>query len=202
MNDIDYLKDFVSRYKKKGQAAEALGMSLAQLSQYLQGVRNVGASVREKLREHGYYREQLRGWDLIKNAPERQEITGDNNVLIPMKMTAARTGEPSYTYEGMRSYMKLSDYFNSNTQMIRVEGESMTIEGVSEGDWLIVDSTKEPQNNSIVIARLGDTCIVRRLKKNGESFLLHPENKRLKPIAVNREDVEILGVVVLVQKFL
>lgn len=202
MTDIEILNEFVSKYKRKGQAAEALGMSLSQLGNYLRGDRNIGASVRERLREYGYYQEQKRGWDLIKNPPERQEITGDTNVLIPMMMSAARAGEPSYTYEGTRSYMKLSDYFNETTYMIRVTGESMKMAGIVEGDWLIVDSSKQPYNNCIVVARIGDGCVVKRYKKNGESLLLHPENKRFKPIPINREDVEILGVVILVQKFI
>ena len=200
-NDLEVLNEFVKRYKKKGDAAKALGMSISQLSSYLHGFRKVGATVREKLREHGYYQDQKRGWDLIKNPPERQEITGNTNMLIPMMMSAARAGEPSYTYEGTRSYMKLADYYNDSTYMIRVTGESMIMAGITEGDWLVVDSSKEPYNNCIVVARIGDGCVVKRFKKNGESVLLHPENKRYKPIPIDQDNVEILGVVIMMQKF-
>ncbi|MBL7997000.1 MAG: hypothetical protein JNL32_00040 [Candidatus Kapabacteria bacterium] len=55
MTDLEILNDFVSKYKTKGEAAKELGMTIGQLSNYLHGVRNIGASVRERLRAKGYY---------------------------------------------------------------------------------------------------------------------------------------------------
>jgi predicted transcriptional regulator len=65
MSDVEILKEFVARYPRKTDAADELGISIALLSQYLHGRTVIGAKLRERLRLHGYYSDEVRASDSV-----------------------------------------------------------------------------------------------------------------------------------------
>jgi len=87
------------------------------------------------------------------------------------------------------------------TFFIKVKGDSMINAGINEGDMLVVDRSLDAKNNSIVIAFLDGEFTLKRISKiKGEYFLI-PENKKYKPIKIDKnKDFEVWGTVIYVIK--
>ena len=83
----------------------------------------------------------------------------------------------------------------------RVAGESMQGAGLDDGDLLVIDRSKEPQDNNIAVCFIDGEFTVKRLKVAEECIYLMPENSKYKPIRVTEENELIIwGVVTFVVK--
>ncbi|MBI4431344.1 MAG: transcriptional repressor LexA [Candidatus Omnitrophica bacterium] len=77
---------------------------------------------------------------------------------------------------------------------LRVQGDSMTGDGIYDGDCAIVRMQSEADNGDIVVAMLEDEATVKRFYKRGRSICLHAANEKYEDI-ISR-NVKILGKVV------
>ena len=69
--------------------------------------------------------------------------------------------------------------------------------GIHNGDLIIVDRSKTPANNSIVLAIVDGEFTVKRLYRKGDQIQLCPENKNYSPIIIKEGmDFEVWGVVI------
>jgi DNA polymerase V len=83
----------------------------------------------------------------------------------------------------------------------RVAGESMQGAGLDDGDLLVIDRSKEAQDNSIAVCFIDGEFTVKRLKVEADCIYLMPENSKYKPIRVTEENQLIIwGVVTFVVK--
>jgi repressor LexA len=57
--------------------------------------------------------------------------------------------------------------------------------GILDGDLLAVHRTSEARSGQIVVARINDEVTVKRLKRQGSSLWLLPENSEFEPITVD-----------------
>jgi repressor LexA len=64
--------------------------------------------------------------------------------------------------------------------LLRVSGMSMRDIGILDGDLLAVHKTQDVRNGQVVVARIDDEVTVKRLKKQGNTVQLLPENSELK----------------------
>ena len=89
----------------------------------------------------------------------------------------------------------------SATFYARVAGESMQGAGLDDGDLLVIDRSKEPENNAIAVCFIDGEFTVKRLKIEEDAVFLMPENKKYKPIKVTEEnELTIWGIVTYVVK--
>ena len=81
---------------------------------------------------------------------------------------------------------------------LRVRGDSMVEDGIHDGDYVLVDeSRKDPEDGETVVAILeGSEATLKRFYRDGNRFKLMPANSQLHPISVERDKLEIRGVVV------
>jgi len=80
---------------------------------------------------------------------------------------------------------------------LRVQGESMTGAGISDGDLVLVRRQENVDPGEIVVALLDGEATVKRLVRRRGKLLLHPENDAFEDIAVEgAADLKILGKVV------
>lgn len=80
---------------------------------------------------------------------------------------------------------------------LRVVGDSMIEAGIHDQDLLLVHKTPEARSGQIVVARLGDSVTVKRLRRRGRATWLEPANARYERISVTAGDdftIEGLGV--------
>tara|TARA_B110000238_G_scaffold113233_1_gene122885 strand:- start:796 stop:1242 length:447 start_codon:yes stop_codon:yes gene_type:complete len=83
----------------------------------------------------------------------------------------------------------------------RVAGESMQGAGLDDGDLLVIDRSKDPQDNNIAVCFIDGEFTVKRLKIEADCMYLMPENSKYKPIRVTEENELIIwGVVTFVVK--
>ena len=85
---------------------------------------------------------------------------------------------------------------------LRVRGDSMSGAGILDGDIVVVRRQQKAETNDIVVAMVGDEATVKRLRVRRNRVELHPENPRFEPIVPDDDDVQILGKVIEVRRYL
>ena len=78
----------------------------------------------------------------------------------------------------------------------RVSGDSMVGAGLDDGDLLVIDRSKNPENGKIAICLVDGEFTVKRIKKEKKKLYLMPENKKYKPIELKEENELIIWGVV------
>ena len=78
----------------------------------------------------------------------------------------------------------------------RVSGDSMIGAGLDDGDLLVIDRSKNPENGKIAICLVDGEFTVKRIKKEKNKLYLKPENKKYKPIELKEENELIIWGVV------
>ena len=74
----------------------------------------------------------------------------------------------------------------------RVSGDSMVGAGLEDGDLLVIDRSKNPENGKIAICLVDGEFTVKRIKKENNKIYLMPENKKYKPIELKDENELII----------
>jgi len=96
------------------------------------------------------------------------------------------------------NYLRLHLLFDSlppDTFALQVSGDSMIDEGIYEGDFVLINKHQEVKNGDIVAANVDNEWTVKTFKREGESVVLLPANKKYPPIRPT-VSLEIGGVVV------
>ena len=78
----------------------------------------------------------------------------------------------------------------------RVSGDSMVGAGLDDGDLLVIDRSKNPENGKIAICLIDGEFTVKRIKKEKNKIYLMPENKKYKSIELKEENELIIWGVV------
>jgi DNA polymerase V len=78
----------------------------------------------------------------------------------------------------------------------RVSGDSMVGAGLDNGDLLVIDRSKNPENGKIAICLVDGEFTVKRIKKDKNKLYLMPENKKYRPIELKEENELIIWGVV------
>ena len=78
----------------------------------------------------------------------------------------------------------------------RDSGDSMVGAGLDDGDLLVIDRSKNPENGKIAICLVDGEFTVKRIKKDKNKLYLMPENKEYKPIELKEENELIIWGVV------
>ena len=83
----------------------------------------------------------------------------------------------------------------------RVSGESMVGAGLDDGDLLVIDRSKNPENGKIAICFIDGEFTIKRIVKKNEKLYLKPENKNYNEIEIKENDqLVIWGIVTYVIK--
>ncbi|MGJ8662075.1 MAG: LexA family protein [Marinicella sp.] len=117
---------------------------------------------------------------------------------MPFYESKVPAGFPSPATEYLGDTLDLNDYLIHNktaTFFAKVEGDSMIGAGIFEGDLLVIDRSKNPKHNCIVVAVIDNEFTVKRLCTH-DGIELRPENPAYEPIKINGEiEMQIWGVV-------
>lgn len=117
---------------------------------------------------------------------------------LPLYITRVRAGFPTPNEGEIEEKLDLNAHLIQHpaaTFFVRVEGSSMIDAGINEGDLLIVDRAKQPQDGDVILAVLDGEFTVKRLSKKGKLFL-EPANEDFAPIEITEDmDFQVWGVV-------
>ncbi len=127
---------------------------------------------------------------------------GDSETAHIPVLGKVAAGQPIFATENIeRTFpLPIDMVGNSDTFMLRVQGESMINAGILDGDYIIVKRQPSAENGDMVVALIDDEATVKTFYKEDGYFRLQPENDAMQPIIVNK--MTILGVVTgLIRKY-
>lgn len=110
----------------------------------------------------------------------------ENSEGLPLIGRVA-AGEPIMAQEHIEGRYQLDpNLFKPSADfLLRVTGMSMKDIGIMDGDLLAVHKTQDVRNGQVVVARIDDEVTVKRLKKQGNTVQLLPENNDFQPIVID-----------------
>jgi DNA polymerase V len=120
-------------------------------------------------------------------------------VHAPLSLESISAGFPSPAENYLDRPLDLNELMIAHptaTFFVRVSGDSMKNAGICHNDILVVDRSREAQNNDIIVAILFGEFTVKRWVQKGTHAFLEPENPQYPTITITEEsDFEIWGVV-------
>ncbi|SBL23487.1 DNA polymerase V subunit UmuD [Raoultella ornithinolytica] len=124
-------------------------------------------------------------------------------LLIPLFSDPVQCGFPSPAQDYVEQRIDLNELLinhPSATYFVKAAGDSMLEGGISEGDLLVVDSSRKAEHGDIVIAAVDGEFTVKKLQLR-PSVQLNPMNPAYSPIVVGSEDtLDVFGVVTYIIK--
>lgn len=124
-------------------------------------------------------------------------------VTIPLFSDVVQCGFPSPAADYVEQRIDLNELLiahPSATYFVKASGDSMIEGGISDGDLLVVDSSRTAGHGDIVIAAVEGEFTVKRLQLR-PTIQLNPMNGAYSPIIVGSEDIlDIFGVVTFIVK--
>ncbi|MGD8328985.1 MAG: transcriptional repressor LexA [Acidobacteriota bacterium] len=125
--------------------------------------------------------------------------------LVPL-LGHVPAGPTDLAVEDVERYLPSRSAHGDEMFALRVRGDSMRDAGIMDGDVVIVRRQPTASSGSIVVALIGDEATVKTLwVDNGSGrgrIELRPENPDYQPIVPDPDEVQILGKVVEVRRFL
>lgn len=100
---------------------------------------------------------------------------------VPILGTVA-AGEPILAVEDALGYIPYDAGDRDEYFALRIRGRSMINAGILDGDMVIVRRQRTAESGEIVIALIGDEATCKRLRLDGKSVVLMPENDEFSPI--------------------
>lgn len=120
-------------------------------------------------------------------------------VRLPYYSCTVQAGFPSPADDHLDNALDLNELLikcPSATFIARATGSSLKGIGVFEGDYLIVDRSKQAVNGSLIIAVLDGECLVKILCKDRDRIWLQSANPHYPDIFVSEDtSFQIWGVV-------
>jgi DNA polymerase V len=118
---------------------------------------------------------------------------------IPLAENLISAGFPSPAEGFMQKALDLNELIIKHpaaTFFVRVIGNSMEKSGIYSNDILVVDRALSVSNNKVVVARLNDEFLVKRICLKKDKIFLLADNDEYLPIEITKEmDFEVWGVV-------
>jgi DNA polymerase V len=123
-------------------------------------------------------------------------------VLVPLLEARVCAGFPSPADDYSHRRIDLNELLiqrPSATFFIRASGESMDgakKSTITDGDLLVVDRSREPQDGNIVVATVNNEQTVKRFRRRGRRVWLEPENEQFPVIELRGDDELVIEGVV------
>lgn len=132
-----------------------------------------------------------------------QLYIADTSTELPLQFAdgGIRAGFPSPAQDYITESIDLNSTLISHpasTFYAKVVGDSMSGEGITEGDILIIDRSIEAEHGDLAVCCLDGEFTLKRLCLNrGNKIYLMPSNRNYKPIEVTPEnEFTVWGVVI------
>ena len=109
----------------------------------------------------------------------------------PIPIPSTESLEPLETLELPKALTKSKE----NVYALRVKGESMVDALVGDGDIVLLEPVRQPENGDTVAAwiRSKEEATLKKFYLEGSRVRLQPANSQMKAIYVDAEDVEVYG---------
>lgn len=123
----------------------------------------------------------------------------NGSLEIPMAESGVHAGFPSPADDFLEGSLDLNALVVRHpeaTFFARVEGDSMSGEGIAEGDLLIVDKAVEPYDGCLAVSFIDGEFTLKRVRMEKDRILLVPANPKYRTIEVTPDnEFAVWGVV-------
>jgi len=121
-------------------------------------------------------------------------------LLLPFHVNKVGAGFPSPATDYVEGDIDLNSHLIKNipsTFLIRVQGKSMNVVRINDGDLLVVDRSLNPRNFSTVVANVNEELVVKTFVKEKNQSFLTSGSKKLKDKInlIENPEIFIWGVV-------
>lgn len=137
----------------------------------------------------------LGGRQAVRPAPAR---------LIPL-LGRVSAGPFALAVEDLEEYLPIQpDRAGADEELfgLRVHGESMRDAGILPGDIVVVRRQPKADDGEIVVALVGEEATVKRLRLRSGCVELHPENPSYPVMTPDPAELEVIGRVIEVRRYL
>lgn len=127
----------------------------------------------------------------MKTQIEIHRIDTSNNVSIPYADEGIRAGFPSPAQDYMEQAIDLNKEIirhPASTFFGRVAGNSMSGEGIEEGDILVIDKSLELMDNDLAVCFIDGEFTVKRVRLEPDAAWLVPSNSEYPLIKVTADN--------------
>lgn len=191
---FDFLLDHQQRFPHPptlDELCSALGLkSRGSLHKHIQGLIGAGLIEAPNRKQRGV---RLTAQALALNDPTKD----DERDALPF-VGAIAAGKPIEAIENI-NYMKVPDQLKSERPcyILQVKGDSMTDEGIFDGDWVVIEQRSHALNGEIVVALIDKSeATLKFIEQYPHETVLIPANPKLKPMRYEPHQIEIQGVLV------
>ena len=201
MNELSKTQRRIYEFIKDEISKKGMTPSIREIGQVIEHSSTSSISYQlNKLEEKGYIRRpkfKKRCIEILEN-DFYDKSSGNNSAEfsnIPIIGTVS-AGLPIFADENVEGYFPVPvDYLpNSDTFMLRIQGNSMINSGIFNNDLVLVKQQPIAQNGDIIIALIDDSATCKTFYKEKEFIRLQPQNDAYEPIFV--KDCKILGKVI------
>ena len=115
-------------------------------------------------------------------------------LLLPFHVNKVGAGFPSPATDYVEGDIDLNSHLIKNipsTFLIRVQGKSMNVVGINDGDLLVVDRSLNPKNFSTAVTNVNEELVVKTFIKEKNQSFLTSGSKKLKDKINLTENPEI-----------
>jgi len=105
-------------------------------------------------------------------------------------------GVPIEAIEDVETFDLTKTFDPEDHFLLRVKGDSMILDAISDGDMAIVRHAKEAKNGDTVVAIVDGEATLKRFQKRRNTIHLIPANDDMEEMTFAAKDVEIRGVLV------
>lgn len=134
-----------------------------------------------------------RGWNKARSI---EPLAAKDAREVPLVGTVA-AGEPIEAIEVSENVTIPPELAGrGETFVLRVRGQSMTGDGILDGDLIVVEKRRRVENGALAVVLLGGgEATVKRFYQEGDRVILRPSNPAMEDMIVPASEVEIRGVV-------
>lgn len=126
----------------------------------------------------------------ILDKSEKGRLAMRNRCFAVPMVGSVQAGFPSPEEEALCDIMSMDEYLITKPEasfLLQVSGDSMTGEGIREGDLVMVEKGREPKNGDVVIAEVDGEWTMKYFRKRGRQVLLEAANPKYPPITPKNE---------------
>lgn len=119
------------------------------------------------------------------------QLMGGESKVVPLIGEIA-CGEPLFAVENIEESYSLpkSLFGDGELFMLTAKGNSMIDAGISKGDLLVIRRQTAADDGDIVVALIDNDATLKRIYHKDGKIILHPENKQMKDIVLDKCNVQ------------
>lgn len=119
------------------------------------------------------------------------QLMGGESKVVPLIGEIA-CGEPLFAVENIEESYTLpkSLFGDGELFMLTAKGSSMIDAGISKGDLLVIRRQTAADDGDIVVALIDNDATLKRIYHKDGKIILHPENKEMKDIVLDKCNVQ------------